>query len=214
MRSPRRTSFDDGDFRVTGTDRSINILELASAARDPARLPEGMEPGLDGRGRAEVTSFTYPNGCHVCEVEIDPETGAIQVVRYSVVNDFGKVINPMIISGQVHGGIAQGLSQALCERCVYDDATGQPLSGSFMDYSLIRADEVPDFVLERNEVPCRTNVLGVKGGGEAGTVGALACFINAVVDALAPLGIEHIDMPATPERVWRAIQASGGVTRS
>ena len=202
-------SFEDGDYTVIGTDRSIGLLELAAAARDPARLPAGMAPGLDERGRAEVTSFTYPNGCHICEVEIDPETGAIEVDRYRAVNDFGTVINPMVIDGQVHGGIAQGLSQALREHYVVDRATGQPLSSSFMDYGLVRADELPSFVLERHEVPCRTNVLGVKGGGEAGTVGAPPCFINAVVDALAPLGIEHIDMPATPESVWRAIRAAG-----
>ncbi|MDE0388771.1 MAG: molybdopterin-dependent oxidoreductase, partial [Rhodospirillales bacterium] len=200
----------DGIFKVVGTDRSIGLLELAAAARDPARRPAGMAPGLDERGRAEVTSFTYPNGCHICEVEIDPETGAIEVDRYLSVNDFGKVINPMVIAGQVQGGIAQGLSQALREHHVIDRATGQPLSASFMDYGLIRADELPAFVLERHEVPCRTNVLGVKGGGEAGTVGALPCFVNAVVDALAPLGIEHIDMPATPERIWRAIRDAGG----
>lgn len=157
-----------------------------------------------------MTSFTYPNGCHICEVEIDPQTGAIEVDRYLSVNDFGTVINPMIIAGQVHGGIAQGLSQALREHHVVDRATGQPLSASFMDYGLIRADELPAFVLEQHEVPCRTNVLGVKGGGEAGTEGALPCFINAVVDALTPLGIEHIDMPATPESVWRAIRDAGG----
>ena len=203
-------SFEDGIFKVVGTDRSIGLLELAAAARDPLGLPEGMAPGLDERGRAEVTSFTYPNGCHICEVEIDPETGAIEVDRYLSVNDFGTVINPMVIAGQVHGGIAQGLSQALREHHVVDRATGQPLSASFMDYGLIRADELPAFVLERHEVPCRTNVLGVKGGGEAGTVGALPCFINAVVDALTPLGIEHIDMPATPERIWRAIRDAGG----
>ena len=201
-------SFEGGDYTVIGTDRSIGLLELAAAARDSARLPGGMAPGLDERGRAEVTSFTYPNGCHVCEVEIDPETGTIEVHRYCAVNDFGTVINPMVIAGQVQGGIAQGLSQALREHHVVDRATGQPLSSSFMDYGLIRADELPNFLLERHEVPCRTNVLGIKGGGEAGTVGALPCFINAIVDALAPLGIEHIDMPATPERVWRAIQAA------
>lgn len=202
--------FESGRYTVIGTDRSIGLLELATAARDPACRPAGMAPGLDERGRAEVTSFTYPNGCHICEVEIDPETGAIEVDRYISVNDFGTVINPMVIAGQVHGGIAQGLSQALREHHVVDRATGQPLSSSFMDYGLIRANELPAFELARHEVPCRTNVLGVKGGGEAGTVGALPCFINAVVDALAPLGIKHIDMPATPERIWRAIREAGG----
>jgi len=196
--------FSRGEFRIAGTDRKIGIMEVAKAAGDAARRPKELEGGIDGDAKI-VSPGTYPNGCHIAEVEVDPETGRVQVVGYTVVDDMGKVVNPTIVAGQVHGGIAQGLGQALLEHTVYDDETGQILSGSFMDYGLPRADDMPDIRFELNEVPCKTNPLGVKGAGEAGSVGAPQAVINALVDALKDFGVEHIDMPATPERVWRAI---------
>jgi carbon-monoxide dehydrogenase large subunit len=200
--------FSDGTFRVAGTDRTVSLQEAAEAAYVPSRLPPGLETGL-----YEVASFApeipnFPNGCHVCEVEIDPETGVTRVLRYVVVDDVGTVINPLTLAGQIHGGVAQGIGQAFTERLVYDAESGQLLTGSLMDYGLPRADEVCAFELAENPVPTRTNPLGVKGAGEAGNVGALAAIMNAVVDALAPLGVTHIDMPATPEKVWRAIRAA------
>ncbi|HVH74001.1 MAG TPA: molybdopterin cofactor-binding domain-containing protein [Stellaceae bacterium] len=181
---------------------------MAAAAYVPARLPPGLETGL-----YEVASFSpeipnFPNGCHVCEVEVDPETGVSEVLRYVVVDDVGTVINPLTLGGQIHGGVAQGIGQAFAERLAYDPDSGQLLTGSLLDYGLPRADDVPPFELEENPVPTKTNPLGVKGAGEAGNVGALAAIMNAVVDALAPLGVAHIDMPATPERVWRAIRSA------
>jgi aerobic carbon-monoxide dehydrogenase large subunit len=200
--------FSDGMFCVAGTDRVISLLEVAQAAYVPSRLPPGLETGL-----YEVASFSpeipnFPNGCHVCEVEIDPETGATQVLRYAVVDDVGTVINRLTLEGQIHGGVAQGIGQAFGEHLVYDEQSGQLLSGSLMDYGLPRADEVPSFETGENPVPTKTNPLGVKGAGEAGNVGALAAIMNAVVDALSPLGVAHIDMPATPEKVWRSIRAA------
>ena len=202
--------FADGTFRVVGTDRAVSLKDTAQAAYVPARLPEGLETGL-----YEVASFSpevpnFPNGCHVCEVEIDPETGTTRVLRYVVVDDVGTVINPLTLEGQIHGGVAQGIGQAFTEHLVYDERLGQPLSGSFMDYGLPRADEVCSFEMDENPVPTKTNPLGVKGAGEAGNVGALAAIMNAIVDALSPLGIAHIDMPATPEKVWRAIREKQG----
>jgi carbon-monoxide dehydrogenase large subunit len=200
--------FADAAFRVVGTDRAVSLQEVAAAAYVPSRLPPGLETGL-----YEVASFSpeipnFPNGCHVCEVEIDPETGATQVLRYVVVDDVGTVINKLTLEGQIHGGVAQGIGQAFTEHLVYDRHSGQLLTGSLMDYGLPRADEVPSFETDENPVPTKTNPLGVKGVGEAGNVGALAAIMNAVVDALSPLGITHIDMPATPEKVWRAIRAA------
>jgi carbon-monoxide dehydrogenase large subunit len=200
--------FADASFRVVGTDRAVSLQEVAASAYVPSRLPQGLETGL-----YEVASFSpevpnFPNGCHVCEVEIDPETGKTQVLRYVVVDDVGTVINPLTLAGQIHGGVAQGIGQAFTEHLVYDRQTGQLLTGSLMDYGLPRADEVCSFEMDENPVPTRTNPLGVKGAGEAGNVGALAAIMNAVVDALAPLGITHIDMPATPEKVWHAIRVA------
>jgi aerobic carbon-monoxide dehydrogenase large subunit len=200
--------FSAGMFRVVGTDRAVSLKEMAQAAYVPARLPQGMETGL-----YEVASFSpeipnFPNGCHVCEVEIDPETGAAEVLRYVVVDDVGTVINKLTLEGQIHGGVAQGIGQAFTEQLVYDRGSGQLLTGSLMDYGLPRADEVCAFETDENPVPTKTNPLGVKGAGEAGNVGALAAIMNAVVDALSPLGVTHIDMPATPEKVWRAIRAA------
>ncbi|MCW5729392.1 MAG: xanthine dehydrogenase family protein molybdopterin-binding subunit [Alphaproteobacteria bacterium] len=203
--APVDIEFGSGQFRIAGTDRKIGILDVAAAARDPARRPKDLDGGLDSDAKITAQG-TFPNGCHIAEVEIDPETGRVAVVAYHVVDDMGRVINPLIVEGQVHGGIGQGIGQALLERTLYDAESGQLLTGSFMDYTLPRADDLPDIDFQLNEVPCRTNPLGVKGAGEAGSVGAPQAVINAICDALAPLGIEHIDMPATPEKVWRAIQ--------
>lgn len=200
--------FGAGRFRIMGTDRSIGLLELAARLREGVDLPEGVPRSLDVRHVFEAAPSAFPNGCHVAEVEIDPETGEVRVVRYSAVNDFGAVINPMLVEGQVHGGVAQGLGQALMERTVYD-GEGQLLTGSFMDYAMPRADSLPDMVQAHHPVPATTNPLGVKGCGEAGCAGSLPAIMNAVVDALAARGIRHIDMPATPLRVWEALRAAG-----
>jgi carbon-monoxide dehydrogenase large subunit len=198
-----------GRFVIAGTDRSIGIMELAQRLRAGLNLPEGLPTSLDVRHVSEGPASTFPNGCHVAEVEVDPETGAIEVVKYSCVNDFGTIINPMIVEGQLHGGVVQGIGQALMEMTVYD-ADGQLLTGSYMDYALPRATDAPNFVVADHAVPATTNVLGVKGCGEAGCAGALTSVMNAVVDALAVYGIRHIDMPATPYRVWQAIRAASG----
>jgi carbon-monoxide dehydrogenase large subunit len=197
--------FVDGRFVVAGTDRGIAIMELAERLRAGLKLPEGLPQSLDVRHVSDGVPSTFPNGCHVAEVEIDPETGRVQVVRYTMVNDFGTIINPMLVEGQMHGGAVQGIGQALMERTVYDP-DGQLLTGSFMDYAIPRAEDAPDFVIESHPVPAKTNPLGVKGCGEAGTTGALPAVMNAVVDALSDYGIRHIDMPATPDAIWRAIQ--------
>jgi carbon-monoxide dehydrogenase large subunit len=196
--------FAQGRFRIAGTDRGLSLFEVAEAARDPAKRPPGMEGNLDADEVFKVAG-TFPNGCHIAEVEVDPDTGRVQIDRYTVVDDMGRVINPLILEGQAHGGIAQGVGQALIERTAYDDG-GQLLTGSFMDYGLPRADDLPDISFQLNIVPATTNPLGVKGAGEAGTVGAAPAVMNALVDALAELGVTHVDMPATPEAVWRAIQ--------
>jgi carbon-monoxide dehydrogenase large subunit len=197
----------EGRFTIVGTDRHIDLLAVAAAARDAAALPEGMEPGLDAEGRYEFAGATVPNGCHIAEVEIEPETGVVEIIDYWSVSDFGRVVNPLLLEAQVHGGVAQGLGQALMEEVSYDPETGQILTGSFMDYCMPRADDLPFFVSEATDVPCPTNALGVKGCGEAGAIAACATLVNAIVDALAEYGVDHIDMPTTPEKVWRAIQA-------
>jgi aerobic carbon-monoxide dehydrogenase large subunit len=202
--------FVEGRFAVAGTDRAVTLREIAERAylsQSPA--PEGLEFGLAERERFLPQAKTFPNGCHVAEVEIDPETGGVTVERYTVVDDFGRVVNPLLLAGQVHGGVVQGIGQALHEFCRYDPESGQLVSGSLSDYALPRADDVPDIDFTANQFPCRTNPLGVKGAGEAGAVAAPPAIINAVIDALAPLGVRHIDMPATPERVWRAIRSAG-----
>lgn len=196
--------FSDGTFRVAGTDRVIEILELAGKARAMAPAV-GIEGGLDAEATTTLSAWTFPNGCHIAEVEVDPDTGIVEVANYNVVDDFGVVLNPMLVEGQVHGGIVQGIGQALLEGAVYDDS-GQLLTGSFMDYSMPRADNMPSFDFSTVEVPCKNNAMGVKGCGEAGSVGAPAAVINALVDALAGLGVRHIDMPATAEKVWRLTQ--------
>jgi aerobic carbon-monoxide dehydrogenase large subunit len=197
--------FKDGKFVVAGTDREIGIMELAQKVRTGMSLPPDGPQSLDVKHVSEGAPSAYPNGCHVCEVEIDPDTGVTDVVKYTAVNDFGTIINPMLVDGQTHGGVAQGIGQTLLEHVVYDEQ-GQLLSGSFMDYAMPRAHHTPDFEVLSHPVPAKTNPLGVKGCGEAGCAGSMPSIMNAVVDALSEYGIKHIDMPASPARVWQAIQ--------
>lgn len=199
--------FAEGRFRVAGTDRAVPLEQVARMSYQPAKLPPGSELGLGGAAVVVTKDATFPNGCHVCEVEIDPETGSTEVQRYVVVDDVGTVINPLLVKGQIHGGIAQGLGQILLEKVVYD-ADGQMLSGSFMDYAMPRAADFCDMAVISNPTPTDANPLGVKGAGEAGTVGALPAIMNAIIDALRPLGVTHLDMPATPHAVWNAISKS------
>jgi aerobic carbon-monoxide dehydrogenase large subunit len=204
--------FRAGRFVIAGTDRSVHIMELAARLRNGLELPAGLSPSLDVANISDGPPSAFPNGCHIAEVEVDPETGIVDVVRYSFVNDFGVVINPLLVTGQAHGGIVQGIGQALRERTVYDPH-GQLLTGSYMDYAMPRADDAPLFASASHPVPAKTNPLGAKGCGEAGCAGALPSVMNALVDALAECGIRHIDMPATPERVWRAIREARGSGR-
>ncbi|MGA8401345.1 MAG: xanthine dehydrogenase family protein molybdopterin-binding subunit [Stellaceae bacterium] len=198
--------FSEGNFAVAGTDRRITITDVAKASFQAARLPRELEGGLYETGTFAPEDNTYPNGCHVCEVEIDPDTGALDIVRYVVIDDVGTVVNPIGLKGQIHGGVAQGLGQALMEQVVYDRESGQNLTGSFMDYAMPRADVMPYMEIHSNPVPTKRNPLGAKGAGEAGTVGALPAIVNAVIDALTPLGVKSLEMPATPARIWQAIQ--------
>ena len=201
--------FADGRFGVVGTDRAVPLKEIARAAFQLAKLPPGLEPGLYESGTFAPAADTFPNGCHVCEVEVDPDTGAVELLGYVVVDDVGTIINPLTLKGQIHGGVAQGVGQALMEQVEYDPASGQLLTASLMDYAMPRADTMCDMTIESNSVPTALNPLGAKGAGEAGTVGALPAVMNAVISALAPLGVRHLDMPATSERVWRAMQDVG-----
>ena len=199
-------TFEDGVFTVQGTDREITLIDVARASYQAAKMPRELEIGLSESAIILPPGPTYPNGCHVAEVEIDPETGTTELIRYTVVDDVGVALNPMMVKGQVHGGVVQGAGQALLEEIVYDPDSGQLLTGSFMDYAMPRADNFPSLDVIEHNVPSKNNPMGLKGAGEAGTVGALPSVMNAVCDALRPLGITHIDMPATPERVWQAIQ--------
>ncbi len=206
--APADIAFERGRFVIVGTDRSIAIMELAQ------KLHSGLKPPTDVPQSLDVThvsdgpgASTYPNGCHVAEVEVDPQTGFVEIVKYSCVNDFGTLVNPMIVEGQMHGGVVQGIGQALMEQAVYDDE-GQLLTGSFMDYAVPRAADVPSFALADHGVPTKTNPLGVKGCGEAGCAGGLPCAMNAVLDALAEHGVRHVDMPLTPFRIWQALQTA------
>jgi carbon-monoxide dehydrogenase large subunit len=199
--------FDKGRFSVTGTDRGIGILEVAARQRE--RVAKGEDTFLlDTLETAKIEAHTFPNGCHIAEVEVDPETGHVAIPRYIVCDDVGHAINPLIVRGQVHGGVAQGIGQAVMERTSYDKESGQLLSASFMDYALPRAEDLPDIEVDLIEVPCETNPLGVKGAGEAGAVGSPPAVVNALVDALSDMGVKHIDMPATPEVVWKAVNAA------
>lgn len=204
--SPADVEFEAGQFRIAGTDRAAGLDEVVAAAFNVARLPVDMEPGLEATSHYLARAYNYPCGCHTCEVEIDPETGGLRLLRYVAVNDHGVVINPMLLEGQVHGGVVQGLGQALTENCVYDSESGQLLSGSFMDYCIPRAADLPDIELERNTVPAKTNPLGVKGVGESGCTAACPAIMNAIMDAISGAGVRHIDMPATPQRLWDAFQ--------
>jgi aerobic carbon-monoxide dehydrogenase large subunit len=197
--------FRDGKFTVKGTDKSVAFAQVALTAYVPHNYPlDKLEPGLDETAFYDPTNFTYPAGTHICEVEIDPETGETQVVAFTACDDFGNIINPMIVEGQVHGGLAQGIGQALLEGCVYDRESGQLLTGSYMDYTMPRASDLPSFRVDTRVTPCTHNPLGVKGCGEAGAIGAPAAVINAICDAT---GAKDVEMPATPERVWRALRS-------
>lgn len=204
--------FAAGRFRVAGTDRTMSLVDAAQASFDRGRLPPGMEPGLSERAVFLPSAPTFPNGTHACEVEIDPETGVVGVRRYTVVHDVGRTLNHQLVEGQIHGGVVQGLGQALFEDVAYDPVSGQILSGSFQDYAMPRADVLGEFGIGDNDVPSTTNPLGLKGAGESGTIGALPAVANAVMDALRPVGVRHLDMPFTPSRVWSAIRDARGET--
>src|SRR5262252_8971440 len=208
--------FKDGQFRVVGTDKAVKITDVAMAAYAPAGpLTDKFGVGLEATGSFAANPPSHPNGCHIFELEIDPETGEVVIDRYYVVDDLGRVLNPLIVRGQIHGGVVQGIGQALVEHQVYDRGSGQLLTGSFMDYSMPRADLTPEIHTALEEVPCRTNPLGVKGIGESGTIGAPPTVINAIIDALKPLGVDRIDMPATPARVWQTIErAKAGAAKT
>lgn len=203
---PVDIEFDAGVFTVAGTDRRTTLMDAAQLAYAATKLPAGMEPGLHERAAFVPIGATFPNGCHVCEVEVDPEVGAVRIIRYIVVDDVGTVMNPLLLKGQIHGGIAQGVGQILMEDIAWDPDSAQQLSGSFMDYCMPRASDFPLFDVLSNPVPTGLNPLGIKGAGEAGTVGAMPCLMNAIIDALSQRGIYHLDMPATPDRVWHALQ--------
>jgi carbon-monoxide dehydrogenase large subunit len=200
--------FVHGRYRVIGTDREVGLFEVAAAAARTDFSPAELQGPLAGISDETVLVASFPYGTQVCEVEVDGETGAVAIVALTAVDDVGRAINPLILHGQTHGGIAQGVGQALLEDAHYDPASGQLLAGSFMDYAIPRADDFPAFATALSEVPSPTNRLGVRSGGEGATTPALAVVINAIVDALAELGVTHIEMPATPERVWRAMQAA------
>jgi carbon-monoxide dehydrogenase large subunit len=202
---------DSGTFKVAGTDRQLSFGEIAFSAYVPHNYPlDELEPGLEETAFYDPSNFTYPAGTHICEVEIDPETGVTQVVNFTAMDDFGNIVNPMIVDGQVHGGLTQGIGQALMEGGVYDEESGQLLTGTYMDYTMPRAADVPNYQVGTHATPCTVNPLGSKGCGEAGAIGAPPAVINAVIETLAPLGVTNIDMPATPYRVWQAIQHAGG----
>jgi carbon-monoxide dehydrogenase large subunit len=208
--TPKEIEFKDGKFFVS--EKAANALgwgQLAAEAYLAKNLPPGLEPGLEASSFFEPPSCTFPFGTHIVAVEVDRDTGQINIVKYVAVDDCGKQVNPLLVEGQVQGGIAQSIGAALMERTVYDE-NGQLLTGEFMDYAIPRATDVPEFVLGSTETPSPSNPLGVKGVGEAGTIGATPAIANAVVDALSPLGIRHLDLPFTPERVWRAIQEKEG----
>ena len=199
--------FNDGRFTIAGTDRALTIHEIGKAAFQVDKLPPGMEPGLYETATYRAHTGNFPNGCHVCEVEIDPETGACGIVGYWVVDDVGTVINPLLLKGQIMGGIAQGLGQVLGEHVVYGE-DGQLLTASFMDYVMPRAGDLPALAVQHHDVPCTTNPLGAKGAGESGVAGSLPSGVSAVLDALSVRGITHLDLPMTPARIWAALQSA------
>jgi len=201
--------FGDGGLTVGGTDLSLDLFEVASIAESDATLPDDLRGPLRAESDYTTPDSTYPSGTHICEVEVDPETGSVRIDRFTAIDEVGRAINPMLLFGQSHGGIAQGIGQALLEDCRHDAETGQLLSGSLMDYCLPRADDLPSIAVGLNEAPSPVNMLGIKGAGENGSTGAPPAVINAIVDALSAMGAIDVDMPATPERVWQAIRASG-----
>jgi carbon-monoxide dehydrogenase large subunit len=203
--------FAEGGYTVSGTDRKVTIMDVAKASYAPAGFPSlEFGIGLDAVGEWDIGPCNFPNGCQVAEVEIDPETGFVALDRLHIVDDVGTVMNPLLLKGQLHGGVAQGVGQVLMEDIVYDAESGQLISGSFMDYCMPRAADFPSIEIETHPVPTRTNPIGVKGAGESGTVGAPPAVMAAIMNALAPLGVEEFDMPATPHRVWQAIRAAKG----
>jgi carbon-monoxide dehydrogenase large subunit len=204
--------FKNGRFAVKGTNHAVGLFDVARAAAVRKDLPQDLQGPLYAACDETVLEASYPYGAHVCEVEVDPDTGKVRVVNYVAVDDVGRAVNPLIIHGQVHGGIAQGVGQALLEHAHYDPESGQLLAGSFMDYAMPRASDLPFYVTELSEVPSTTHPLGIRPAGEGGTVPALAVIINAVVDALWDFGVRHVEMPATPDRVWQAIQAARGAS--
>src|SRR5271170_5999756 len=206
-------AFADGLFTAPRSNRALTVGEIATESFNPPSLPDDMEPGLIAAATFTAKQQNFPNGCHICELDIDRETGEVEILRYSVVDDVGTVLNPLLLEGQICGGIAQGVGQALLENIKFDAGSGQLLTGSFMDYAMPRADDLSAIILKSNPVPTKTNPLGVKGAGEAGNVGALPAVANALVDALSPLGIRHIEMPATSERLWRALREAPPATR-
>lgn len=201
--------FEDGKFKVAGTDRAVDFAQVALTAYVPHNYPlDKLEPGLDETAFYDPTNFTYPAGSHICEVEVDPDTGVVEIVSFTASDDFGNIINPMIVEGQVHGGLAQGIGQALLEHAIYDPESGQLLTGSYTDYAMPRADDIPNFKVDTQVTPCTHNPLGVKGCGEAGAIGSPPAVISAIIDALKDLGVKDMPMPATPHRVWQAIQTA------
>ena len=196
--------FKDGTFRVVGTDRGIGILDLAQRMRT-ATLPEALQGGLDQNAKFTSPQMSFPNGTHICEVEIDPATGSVQVVGYVAVDDVGNILNETIVIGQIHGGVAQGLGQVLGEQVIYGD-DGQLVTASFMDYVMPRADDMPNMTVLHHVVPCTNNPIGAKGAGESGVAGSLPSAVSAVLDALSTRGITHLDLPMTSERIWQALQ--------
>jgi carbon-monoxide dehydrogenase large subunit len=204
--SPIDIEYIDGNFHVMGTDRSISLFDIAREAKSSTTLPQELSGPLSGTDTHTIENWSYPNGCHLCELEIDKDTGTVHIVRYCAVDDVGRVINPMLVAGQVHGGVAQGVGQALLENTVYDGTSGQLLTSSFMDYTMPRADDLPSLQIDTNEVLCKTNQLGVKGAGEAGALVAPPVVISAITNALQDYDIKHVDMPATSERIWELMQ--------
>jgi carbon-monoxide dehydrogenase large subunit len=204
--SPEDIEFKAGRFTIAGTDRSLELLDLAARLRTGLKLPDGLPSSLDvDHVVKNPVPSAFPNGCHIAEVELDPDTGAAHVVRYTAVNDLGTIVNPLLVEGQIQGGVVQGLGQALLEQAVYD-SDGQLVTGSFMDYAMPRAHDAPMINVISHPVPTKSNPLGAKGCGEAGTSGGLPSVANAVIDALSDFGIRHLEMPMTPARIWQAIQ--------
>jgi len=202
--------FSEGTYRVVGTDRAVGIVEVARRAYAMVGVPREFGIGLEAVGAYDSDPPSFPNGCHAAEVEVDPETGSVTLARFAVVDDVGRALNPLLLEGQIHGAVAQGIGQALLEHVVYDPDTGQNLCASLMDYAMPRADNMPRFAVGHHDVPSKSNPLGVKGAGEAGCVGAPPAIVNAILDALQPCGVKWIEMPAAPYQVWRAIRAARG----